>query len=176
MSDRYAKWLADPSNAGLMAAYSIYLRERDVSAVLPMPQLLRSGRSWRRCNTGEFAVPPRDAWPSMVPALKLVRELQRHELLVAGVAASTYRTESFNSCEGGSSLSRHRFNNAIDFDLPSDAQRIRRLCGFWRKNGSRLRFGLGFYDDRRVHVDTSGFRTWGGDYTRKTSPCASTNH
>jgi hypothetical protein len=170
--DRYERWIADPSNAGRASEYSSYLRERDVGDVLPLSQLLHSGRSWQRCNAGEFVVPPRASWHAMVRTLGLVRELQRRKLLASGRAASAYRTDAFNRCEGGSKLSRHRLNNAIDFDLAPDPARLQSLCDFWRTNGSRWRFGLGFYDDRRIHVDTSGFRTWGSDYTRRTSPCS----
>lgn len=169
---RYSRWLADPANAAQAAAYAAYLRDRHVANVLPIPQLLRTGRSWRRCNSSEFSVPPRSAWAAMVPTLSLVRELQERKLMDVARAASAYRTDAFNRCEGGSKLSRHRLNNAIDFDLAPDSARLQSLCDFWRTNGSRWRFGLGFYDDRRIHVDTSGFRTWGSDYTRRTSPCS----
>lgn len=108
----------------------------------------------------------------MVTTLSLVRELQGRKLVDSGRAVSAYRTETFNQCEGGSRFSRHRLNNAIDFDLSPELRRVQALCEFWRRNGARLHFGLGFYDDRRIHVDTSGFRTWGSDYTRETSRCA----
>ena len=170
--DRYARWISDPSNAMQAAAYAGYLRERNVGDVLPLPELLHSGRSWQRCNAAEFVVPSHASWPAMVPTLRLVRELQRRKLLATGHAASAYRTDALNRCEGGSRLSRHRMNNAIDFDLAPDPARLQSLCDFWRTNGSRWRFGLGFYDGRRIHVDTSGFRTWGSDYTRRTSLCS----
>jgi uncharacterized protein YcbK (DUF882 family) len=170
-ADRFARWMGTSPNAAQADAYATYLRGRKVGDILPLSQLLRSGRSWRRCNVDEFAVPPRVAWPAMVATLELVRELQRRRLLDAALPASVYRSDAFNRCEGGSRLSRHRLNNAIDFDLPPDPDRVSKLCRYWRENGARLRFGLGFYDNRRIHVDTSGFRTWGSDYTRMTSLC-----
>lgn len=169
-ADRYARWMA-PSNAAQARAYATYLIDRNVGDVLPIPQLLRSGRSWRPCKAAEFAVPPKNAWPAMVRTLALVRELQRQRLLRGSRVASSYRDEAFNRCEGGSPLSRHRVNNALDFDLPFDPERVRSLCTYWRRHGTRLHFGLGFYDNRRIHVDTSGFRTWGTDYTHATSLC-----
>ena len=45
----------------------------------------------------------------------------------------------------------------------SSAERLR--------HGAEHRFGLGFYSPTRIHVDTAGFRTWGRDYTRRTSLC-----
>lgn len=81
-------------------------------------------------------------------------------------------TPAFNACERGSRLSRHLANAALDFDLPA-AVDASRLCRFWRQQGAQHRFGLGFYDPRRIHVDARGHRTWGRDYTRRTSLCVS---
>lgn len=34
-----------------------------------------------------------------------------------------------------------------------------------------LAMGLGFYTPTKIHIDTSGYRTWGNDYRRGTSLC-----
>ena len=48
---------------------------------------------------------------------------------------------------------------------------VRRLCAYWRTRGAARKFGLGFYSPTEIHVDTSGFRTWGEDYHRGSSLC-----
>lgn len=139
-----------------------------------MGQLLRSGRRWRRCAVDEFALPPPAAWPSMRPTLALVRDLTRAGVLVQPQVASGFRTSAFNRCEGGSSRSRHLTNNALDFELGPRAS-VADLCRYWRTHGAARRFGLGFYGERQIHVDTSGFRTWGYDYTRRSSLCVTSS-
>ncbi|HEY0659716.1 MAG TPA: D-Ala-D-Ala carboxypeptidase family metallohydrolase [Lysobacter sp.] len=168
---RYAHWLA--GHGGEVAVYRDYLRRYGLDEVLPMPQLLRSARRWRRCGVEEFVVPPQSEWPAMRATLELVRDLGRTGFLEQAEVASAYRDESLNRCEGGSRLSRHRSNNALDFDLAPGDRSVARLCAYWRSQGAARKFGLGFYTGGRIHVDTSGFRTWGSDFTRRSSPCAS---
>jgi hypothetical protein len=169
---RYAHWLAG-GHGDEVAAYREYLRLYGLDQVLPMPQLLHSARRWRRCGVEEFVVPPKSEWPAMRTTLELVRDLERAGFLAQAEVASAYRDGPLNRCEGGSRLSRHRINNALDFDLASNNQGVARLCAYWRKYGAARKFGLGFYTDRKIHVDTSGFRTWGSDFTRRSSLCAS---
>lgn len=169
-SERYARWRA--SNATAADAYLDYLRLHGVDRVLPAQQLLRSGRRWRLCGAEEFAVPPRAQWPAMVPTLRLVRELRDGGLLGPASVGSAYRAPAFNRCEGGAERSKHTVNAALDFDLSPAAPALRqRLCDYWRTQGSARRFGLGFYADDAIHIDTAGHRTWGGDYSRRTSLC-----
>lgn len=84
---------------------------------------------------------------------------------------AAYRASGFNRCEGGSPRSRHLANAALDFDLAPTVDAVARLCDFCKEQGPRHRFGLGFYDARRIHVDSTQHRTWGRDYTRATSLC-----
>ncbi|WP_190285809.1 D-Ala-D-Ala carboxypeptidase family metallohydrolase [Montanilutibacter psychrotolerans] len=172
-ADRYERWLA-AGHVAQSAAYSRQLRQHGLDGVVPMRQLLRSGRRWRRCAVDEFALPPPAAWPSMRPTLVLVRDLSRAGVLVKPQVASGFRTAAFNRCEGGSSRSRHLTNNALDFDLGREVS-VADLCRYWRKHGAARRFGLGFYGRRQIHVDTSGFRTWGHDYTRASSLCVTSS-
>lgn len=76
-----------------------------------------------------------------------------------------------NHCAGGATSSRHLQNNAIDFDLPERPGHVAALCAWWRTHGPKTRMGLGFYTPAAIHIDTSGFRTWGTDRTRRTSLC-----
>lgn len=168
-ADRYAHWRQ--THAGQADAYLAYLRQHRVDAVLPPQQLLRSGRSWRRCGE-EFAVPPQAQWPAMVPTLRLVRELRDGGLLGPATVGSAYREPVFNRCEGGAERSKHTVNAALDFDLTAADPALRgRLCDYWRRQGGARRFGLGFYADDAIHIDTAGHRTWGRDYTRRSSLC-----
>lgn len=169
---RYTHWLSAGHSAEV-TAYRDYLRRHDLDQVLPMSQLLRSARRWRRCGAEEFVVPPRSEWPSMRSTLELVRELDRAGFLDASQVASAYRDETLNQCEGGSRQSRHRANNALDFRLGTEQPRRRKPVCDWTAHGPACRFGLGFYTGRKVHIDTSGFRTWGSDHTRRSSLCHS---
>lgn len=159
------------AHAGEVAAYAAFLDAQQVGDVVPLAQLLRSGRSWRRCRAEEFAVPPRTGWPNIVPTLRLLRELKSAGLLTRAEVVSVYRSPDFNRCEGGSSASRHLANAALDLDIAGDATSVGRLCEAWRKRGPALAWGFGFYRTHRIHLDTSGFRTWGADHHRGTSLC-----
>lgn len=169
-AERYARWHRD--HAADADAYLAYLRQRGVDRVLPTQELLRSGRRWRLCGADEFAVPPRQHWPAMVPTLRLLRDLRADGLLGPARVGSVYREPALNRCEGGAERSKHTLNAALDFDLvqPDSALR-RRLCDYWRKQGGAHRFGLGFYADDAIHIDTAGHRTWGRDHKRRSSLC-----
>lgn len=169
-SQRYERWLEAGSRAQVRA-YESYLQSRDVAGIVPTAQLLRTGRRWRSCRVAEFSVPPRDSWPEIVATLVLVDELKKAGVLRAPQVASAWRDKAFNACEGGSTRSRHLRNNALDFDVVLTERDVERLCRYWRRHGDTLRFGLGFYSSTRIHVDTTGFRTWGYDYRRATSQC-----
>ncbi|WP_460763938.1 D-Ala-D-Ala carboxypeptidase family metallohydrolase [Lysobacter fragariae] len=168
--ERYERWLS-AGHREPVAAYNGYLRNRGAGDVVPMEQLLRSGRRWQRCDMDEFSLPPRKDWSSIVPTLALVRDLMAAGAIRQPIVASGWRNEHVNRCNGGSPQSRHLRNNALDFDIAGDAGGVARLCDYWRRYGARVGFGLGFYSATRIHVDTSGFRTWGGDHRRGSSLC-----
>ena len=168
-TQRYRQWLKS-GHEQQAAAYTAHLRDEGVDAVLPLPDLLRSGRRWRKCQAEEFSLPPRAQWRAMTPTLKLVAELRAAGVLKDARVASAWRHRDLNDCEGGSSRSRHLENNALDFDVVAGAD-VTALCEFWRRRGAAHRFGLGFYSPTAIHVDTSGFRTWGHDHHRGTSLC-----
>ena len=168
--ERFRDWVKLPEATGVLD-YQGYLRREGVADAIPMSSLLRSARRWRACTAAEFALPPRTAWAHIVPTLRATRKLQVAGLVDGRLAVSGYRSEKLNKCVGGSSRSRHLSNNALDFDLPRTAGNIKRLCAYWRKQGPALGLGLGFYTETKIHLDTSGFRTWGSDYTWRTSLC-----
>lgn len=169
-SERYERWLAD-GRRDAVEEYRRYLHAEGVADLVPMTQLLRSGRRWRWCGASEFALPPKPAWPDTARSLRLIGQLHSAGLLDGAQIGSGYRDPELNRCEGGSSLSKHMRGGAYDFDLAADVD-AESLCAYWRRHGPAAGFGLGFYDRRHLHIDTAGFRTWGGDYRRRTSLCA----
>jgi len=168
-AERYARWRLSHTSA--TDAYLTYLGKHGVADVLAPEQLLRSARRWKPCAAEEYAVPPQPQWPAMVPTLRLVRDLRDAGLLNRVGVGSGYRDRTLNRCEGGADGSKHLSNAALDFDLAPDDGLRRRLCDYWRTHGAARRFGLGFYDSGAIHVDTAGHRTWGYDYTRRSSLC-----
>lgn len=58
--DRYERWLADGRREAV-EEYRRYLHAEGVADLVPMTQLLRSGRRWRWCGASEFALPPKPA-------------------------------------------------------------------------------------------------------------------
>ncbi|BAV98946.1 D-Ala-D-Ala carboxypeptidase family metallohydrolase [Lysobacter enzymogenes] len=166
---RFERWRND-ARADQVRAYSDFLARHGVATVAPLSQQLRSGRRWHRCGAEEFALPPRESWPDSAATLRLLAELRAAGLIDGARIVSAYRAPDFNRCEGGSNGSRHLSGGAFDLELPAATDGAK-LCAFWRRRGAATGFGLGFYDRRRLHVDTAGMRSWGSDYTRKTSPC-----
>lgn len=169
-TQRYERWLADGQREQV-EAYRRYLHAQGLADLVPMQQLLRSGRRWRWCGASEFAVPPKPAWPRTARSLRVIAELRALGLLGDAEITSGYRDVGLNRCEGGSSRSQHMTGGAYDFDLAADADATA-LCAFWRRRGPAHGLGLGFYDARHLHIDSAGFRTWGHDYTRRSSLCA----
>lgn len=148
----------------------------------PTPSLLEMTYNRHRpkndCEYIQFLIPPRDLWPSLKPALRLLGLLQQQGLATAYQIRSVYRDPSANTCVGGARRSRHVQHAAIDFRVlniePTDAAHQaldQQYCRFWRKYGEQYQMGLGVYGSGRYHVDGTGYRTWGSNYKRTTSPC-----
>ncbi len=148
----------------------------------PAPPLLDMTYNRHRpkndCKYIQFLIPPRDLWPSLKPALRLLGLLQQQGLATTYQIRSVYRDPSANACIGGARGSRHVQHAALDFRVlsveatPTAYQQLdQQYCDFWRTHGRKYNMGLGVYGRGRYHVDGTGYRTWGSDYKRATSPC-----
>lgn len=131
------------------------------------------------CAQYRFNLPPKKYWKNLIEPLKLLEKLQATGYFSHYKIVSIYRSHESNDCARGVKGSRHLQNFAIDFQTlnekkqhyPDHAMMEKKLCQFWLKEGKRFRLDLGVYGKQRFHIDTRGYRTWGKDYTSKTSPC-----
>ncbi len=179
----FEDWLADqPQGEAEFARFEQFLREEGVDEIVPNWQLFRIDGSFAaRCEQGQFAIPPEQLWPRIVPALRLVRdkvEPQTGEVEVL----SAFRSPGINDCVNGAGGSKHLAFAALDLATPdrqADAEFFRTLCAMQQSAGADSRMGLGAYFDPaepgrsrgRFHIDAEGFRTWGFDYSSRSSPC-----
>ncbi len=168
-AERYANW--SRNHGPEILAYQKFLDENSVGDIVPISQLLKSARDWKKCHAEPFTMPPRELWPNIVPTLQVIKQFKLEGVLVNPVAASVYRDPVLNLCAGGSPGSKHMQLSAIDFDIDATPESLETLCNAWRTQGADLKLGLGFYTSTRIHLDTLGYRSWGSDYTHKTSPC-----
>jgi hypothetical protein len=163
----YAQWL--PARLPQVQAFEGFLRQEKVADVVPTWQLLRSASMWKECHAPPFDIPPAASWPAVRDVLQLMQELRRGGILGPFSVVSAYRDPPLNRCAGGSRRSSHMLF-AVDIITlaPTDGPR---LCAFWRDQGKRWNMGLSRYPSGRIHVDRTGWRTWGADYTRHSSFC-----
>lgn len=170
---QYLEWRQAPAQREAVSRYEHYLRQQGVVDVLPMPALLSARRDWRQCGTAPWVLPPEALWPNMVPTLRLLRALQQQGLPGEVEVTSSFRDQALNRCARGAPQSRHRDNTALDLRLlgADTTTRLTALCRFWRRQGAALHMGLGFYEGGQIHIDSAGYRTWGQDFTRASSPC-----
>ncbi|ABC63873.1 D-Ala-D-Ala carboxypeptidase family metallohydrolase [Erythrobacter litoralis] len=179
----FDSWLnEDPARAEGHAALLEYLTAQGVSDVVPVWQLTRiDGHYARRCDLPVFRIPPRELWPNIVPALRLVRDEVKPRVGEVEVLSS-YRTPDLNTCARGASRSNHLDFSALDLrtvDGKSGPDFYQRLCAMQDAAGPGSRMGLGAYYDAsrpnyaggRFHIDAEGFRSWGRSYTAASSPC-----
>ena len=168
-AERYAAWAIQRSEE--ITAYQAFLDENAVGDIVPMSQLLKSARDWKKCRVEAFTMPPKELWPNIVPTLQVVKKFKAEGILINPVAASVYRDPVLNVCAGGSLKSKHLQLNAIDFNIEVTPDSLETLCNAWRVSGPELKLGLGFYSPSRIHLDTLGHRGWGSDQTHKSSLC-----
>jgi uncharacterized protein YcbK (DUF882 family) len=168
-AQRYALW--ERKHTADIAEYQAFLDHNEVGDIIPLSQLLKSARDWKKCKAEPFTMPPKELWPNIVSTLQIVKKFKSEGMLINPVAASVYRDPVLNTCAGGSPKSKHMQLNAIDFDIDATPESLGTLCHAWKTLGPELQLGLGFYTPTRIHLDTQGFRSWGTDYTFKTSPC-----
>lgn len=168
-AERYARW--ERKHHIEIAEFQAFLDAKAVGDVVPVSQLLKSARDWKKCKAEPFTMPPKELWPNIVPTLQVVKKFKAEGVLINPVAASVYRDPALNVCAGGSPKSKHMQLNAIDFDIEVTPDSLVTLCKAWKTSGSELNLGLGFYTPSRIHLDTLGHRSWGSDHTHKTSLC-----
>jgi hypothetical protein len=158
-----------PGHQAEVAAFETFLAQQKVAGIVPTYQLLRSASMWRECQASPFQVPPAAQWPMVRDVLLLLQELQRTKVLGPFAVASAYRDPALNRCAHGSKHSSH-MQFAVDLVplAPTDDQK---LCTFWRAQGKAWNMGLSRYPSGRIHVDRTGWRTWGEDYTLRSSYC-----
>ncbi|MBC5763962.1 D-Ala-D-Ala carboxypeptidase family metallohydrolase [Ramlibacter albus] len=148
-----------------------YLHENHVSGILPTRSLLRTATDWKKCGAQQFEVPPKDRWPVMRQVLDLVAELKKRGILKDVEGASGYRNPELNKCANGAPRSAHTKSFAIDITADPGQVDVEKLCNFWRNEGKAWQMGMSRYPSGRIHLDVSGWRTWGADHTSKTSFC-----
>ncbi|MDO4222737.1 MAG: D-Ala-D-Ala carboxypeptidase family metallohydrolase [Acinetobacter sp.] len=177
----FVTWLSQGDNRQQAQEYYQYLLQNHVANIVPMSELLRTARSWQECGRSEYAVPSRELWQNSISTLKVFNYLVSMNILTDFEVTSVYRDVPLNECAGGAKSSKHIFNAAIDFRLGSEYPSIEeihqieqtknKLCHFWIQHGAALDMGLGVYRSGQIHIDTQGFRTWGPDLTKVSSPC-----
>ena len=147
------------------------LAAANLAGVLPTRQLVRTASDWQTCTGPQFEVPPRDHWPAVRQVVALVAELKKRGILKDVEGASGYRNPRLNACAHGAPRSAHTASFAIDLTGEPGRIDVARLCRFWRDEGQARKMGLSRYPSGRIHLDASGWRTWGEDHTRRTSFC-----
>lgn len=147
--------------------------------VPPMYELLTTARSWQECGYEPYQVPPSHLWSQMIPTVRLYNELRAKNILPPQTQIrSVYRSPELNRCAGGAAGSKHMTNGAMDIWIPDYEvnswqfyQLQDKLCQFWIDSGKAHEFGLGLYSTGAIHLDTQGYRKWGGQFSRTNSPC-----
>lgn len=163
---RFNEWATSRSER--INAFQRYLDGRGVGEVAPLWQLLRTASDWQRCGAEPFAIAPEPQWPAVAATLELLKALKARGVLKDVEVVSAWRDDTLNRCAGGSMHSAHVRSFAIDL---LTAGSVDGLCAFWKQQGQAWQMGLSRYPSGRVHLDTAGYRTWGEDYSQRTSFC-----
>lgn len=181
----FDRWMAEDNARRVeFQQFEGFLTEQGVAGVVPTWQLMRIDAVYAgRCNLDVWHMPPRDLWPNIVPALRLVRD---HVVPTVGEVEvqSSWRSPELNDCARGAARSRHIRFQALDLlasERPDDlAGFYGQLCAMQARAGRASGMGLGAYYDPsdpaynqagRFHIDAEGYRSWGRSYTSATSPC-----
>lgn len=163
----FAQWAGDHQTR----PFREMLVDARLYGVVPIHQLLRSASDWRLCKASPFAVPPASNWAAVRSTLALIKTLDDQGILRQFEVVSAYRDPNLNRCAGGAVGSAHTRAFAVDILLPGGAD-PNPLCRFWQQHGQAWSMGLGRYPSGRIHVDTAGYRTWGGDGSAGSSFCS----
>ncbi|MBF8669546.1 DUF882 domain-containing protein [Pseudomonas putida] len=162
----FAQWAGDHHTR----PFREMLVDARLYGIVPIHQLLRSASDWKLCHASPFAVPPAGNWPAVRSTLSLIKALDDQGILRQFEVVSAYRDPRLNVCAGGAANSAHTRAFAVDILLPDWAD-PNPLCRFWQQYGQAWNMGLGRYPSGRIHVDTAGYRTWGGDGRAGSSFC-----
>jgi len=163
----FAQWAGDHQTR----PFREMLVDARLYGVVPIHQLLRSASDWRLCKAEPFALAPAAQWPAVRSTLLLLKTLGEQGVLKRYEVVSAYRDPVLNRCAGGAVASAHTRAFAVDLLLPAWAD-PNPLCSFWQAHGKDWNMGLGRYPSGRIHIDTAGYRTWGGDFSAGSSFCA----
>lgn len=150
-------------------AFESFLVYEKVAKVVPTYQLLRSASMWKECRADPFELPPPQEWEKVRDVLVLLRELRERQVLPTFEVVSAYRDPKLNRCAGGAPRSSH-MQFAVDIAPLSPAEG-ERLCRFWREHGKAWDMGVSRYPSGRIHIDRTGWRTWGASHRRGSSYC-----
>jgi hypothetical protein len=160
----YRAWMARASwRPVYVKAFNDYLVSNGVGGVAPTWQLLRTATDWGKCGAEPFEVPPVNAWPNIVAALRYVGAFVEPAIGPVEVV-SVYRNPRLNACAGGAPESTHRTMGAVDMVPLRPVTRealMTSLCRIHLGSGSWNNIGLGFYRGLRFHIDAKKFREWG---------------
>jgi hypothetical protein len=171
----YRNWyIAAPWHAAGVKAFNDYLATWGVGGVVPTWQLLRTASDWQKCGAQPFEIPPVEAWPNIVAALRYVGTYVEPEIGPVEVV-SVYRNPALNACAGGAPQSTHKTLGAVDMVPLTPITRealMTRLCAIHEQSGERFLIGLGLYKGLRFHIDAQKFREWGMAGARGGFGCA----
>lgn len=149
--------------------FESYLVDQHLADVVPTYQLLRSASMWKECQAEPFQVPPMNEWEKVRDVLIMLRDLHERGVLPEFEVVSAYRDPRLNRCAGGAPGSSHQ-HFAIDIaPLPEPVGQ--ELCRFWREQGKDWNMGVSRYPTGRIHMDRTGYRTWGASHKRGSSYC-----
>ncbi|WP_192938595.1 D-Ala-D-Ala carboxypeptidase family metallohydrolase [Pseudomonas putida] len=162
----FAQWAGDHQTR----PFREMLVDARLYGVVPIHQLLRSASDWKQCHASPFAVPPAGNWAAVRSTLALIHTLDQQGILRQFEVVSAYRDRQLNRCAGGAVASAHTRAFAVDLLLPAWSD-PNPLCRFWQQHGQAWNMGLGRYPSGRIHIDTAGYRTWGGDGSAGSSFC-----
>jgi hypothetical protein len=161
-----ADWATFAAEADHQARYEAFVafldREGVGDVVTPPWHLWRQGTDWQDAKQPPFAVPSKDQWGAMTPALKLLRD-EIIPLVGPVEVVSGFRTDAYNRLAGGAKSSRHKWFEAVDVVPKRELSREQLhglLLPWWKERGPALRVGLGLYAGVRFHVDTHRHRRW----------------
>ena len=171
----YRRWVAAASwRPVYVKAFHDYLTTYGVGGVAPTWQLLRTATDWQKCGAQPFEVPPTNAWPNIVAALRYVGTYVVPRIGPVEVV-SVYRNPALNACARGAPESTHRHMGAVDMVPLRPTTRealMTQLCTIHRQSGEQFLTGLGLYKGVRFHIDAKKYREWGMEGARGGFGCA----